>query len=647
MAPRSKKERQALSDFHGGSNCRAWEYLGAHPARRGRGKGAMFRVWAPHAQQVSVVGDFNSWDSHKHPLSPVGEGGVWEGYVSGVEPFALYKYAITAADGREFLKADPYAFHSETAPGTASRFYDLEGYAWKDEKWLAARREKDHLHSPLNIYEVHLGSWRRYPDGEPFDYEKLAQELIPYAKGMGYTHLELMPVTEYPYDGSWGYQVTGYFAPTSRYGTPAQFKAFVDKCHQAGLGVILDWVPAHFPKDGCGLYEFDGECCYEYRHPQKQEHAGWGTRVFDYGRREVVSFLISSAMFWVEEYHVDGLRVDAVASMLYLDYGRQEWTPNIHGGRENLEAVALLRGMNTAVLSAHPDVLTIAEESTTWPLVTKPPYDGGLGFTLKWNMGWMNDILSYLSTDPLFRAGCHDKLTFSLMYAFSENYILPISHDEVVHGKGSLIGRMPGAYDQKFAGVRAFLGYMMAHPGKKLLFMGSEFGQFIEWDYKKELDWLLLSYPRHQELQRYVRDLNRFYQKNAALWQVDDSWEGFQWIANDDNAQNIIVFRRIDRKGKELICLCNFAPVLREKYRIGVPDAKGYRVVFHSDEFFYGGTGVVHPPLYPCEKVPMHGFDQSVELTIPPMSTLYLAAESPRKPRAARRARKPDREETL
>ena len=647
MAPRSKKERQALSDFHGGSNCRAWEYLGAHPARRGRGKGAMFRVWAPHAQQVSVVGDFNSWDSHKHPLSPVGEGGVWEGYVSGVEPFALYKYAITAADGREFLKADPYAFHSETAPGTASRFYDLEGYAWKDEKWLAARREKDHLHSPLNIYEVHLGSWRRYPDGEPFDYEKLAQELIPYAKGMGYTHLELMPVTEYPYDGSWGYQVTGYFAPTSRYGTPAQFKAFVDKCHQAGLGVILDWVPAHFPKDGCGLYEFDGECCYEYRHPQKQEHAGWGTRVFDYGRREVVSFLISSAMFWVEEYHVDGLRVDAVASMLYLDYGRQEWTPNIHGGRENLEAVALLRGMNTAVLSAHPDVLTIAEESTTWPLVTKPPYDGGIGFTLKWNMGWMNDILSYLSTDPLFRAGCHDKLTFSLMYAFSENYILPISHDEVVHGKGSLIGRMPGAYDQKFAGVRAFLGYMMAHPGKKLLFMGSEFGQFIEWDYKKELDWLLLSYPRHQELQRYVRDLNRFYQKNAALWQVDDSWEGFQWIANDDNAQNIIVFRRIDRKGKELICLCNFAPVLREKYRIGVPDAKGYRVVFHSDEFFYGGTGVVHPPLYPCEKVPMHGFDQSVELTIPPMSTLYLAAESPRKPRAARRARKPDREENL
>lgn len=614
--------------FHEGTNAKAYEYLGAHPVDGG----VCFRVWAPNVQWAGVAGDFNGWQPDKAPMTKISSG-VWECFVDGVNRYDAYKYYFRTADGRKFYKSDPFAFHCETRPGTASKYYGELDFDWSDKGWLRKRKKADIYSSPMNIYEVHAGSWQLYDDGNPLSYRDLADRLVPYVKDMGYTHIELLPVMEYPFDGSWGYQVTGYFAPTSRYGTPEDFAYFVNAAHNAGIGVILDWVPAHFPKDTYGLYEFDGGACYEYADPRKGEHLQWGTRVFDYGKPEVQSFLVSSAMFWISEYHIDGLRVDAVASMLYLDYGRDDgnWIPNCHGGRENLEAVAFLKKLNESVFREHGDVLMIAEESTAWPMVSRPTYLGGLGFNFKWNMGWMNDCLRYFSLDGLARKFNHDCLTFSFFYAFSENFVLPISHDEVVHGKCSLINKMPGTYEEKFAGVRSFLGYMMSHPGKKLLFMGCEFGQFIEWNYKQQLDWLLLDYEAHRQLKSYVSALNKFYLANSPLWEIDYSWEGFSWIVSDDSSNSVVAYIRRDKKENELIALCNFTSVTRQKYRIGVPKPGTYRVVFSSALPEFGGKGESTVGSVRAKKKPMHGYEYSIELDIEGLSCMYIKNTSRKK----------------
>ena len=626
MTKESKRRNESekaswIADFENGQLFHAYSHLGCH-INDGQ---HVFRVWAPHAVSVSVAGDFNGWSEDACPMRRVDGSGIWQAEIGGASEFDAYKYVIHSEDGRRLYKADPYGVHMETRPGTASKIYDLSGYGWGDGVWQARKQKAEHLHEPVNIYEVHLGSWKRHADGNFYSYRRLADELIPYVLEMGYTHVELMPVSEYPYDGSWGYQVTGYFAPSSRYGTPKELMELIDRFHQAGIGVIIDWVVAHFPKDANGLYEFDGSCCYEYEDPLKKEHPDWGTRIFDYGRPEVLSFLISNAVYWLEEFHADGIRVDAVASMLYLDYGKQngEWRPNRDGGRENYEAVRFLQKLNRAAFAAEPGAMMIAEESTAWPMVTKPAEDGGLGFLFKWNMGWMNDMLSYMSVDPYFRKGCHNKITFSLTYAFSENYILPLSHDEVVHGKASLIGKMPGEYEQKFANLRAFLAYQMAHPGKKLLFMGCELAQFIEWNYEQGLDWMLLEYPMHQKFHECVRSLNYLYKELPPLYEVDDSWEGFRWIAADDHEQNMIVFRRIDKRGEEIIVVCNFSPVRREGYRIGVPYPGSYRQIFSTDEERFGGKGTKNPVLK-SKEIPYHGEEQSVVMTVPPMSTTFF-----------------------
>ena len=624
--------------FKQGNNFESQRFFGAHFENVGETEGVMFRVWAPRAKAVSVVGDFNSWIPSATPMKNIDpQGGIWERFVPGIRQFDIYKYCVTTPADELVFKADPYAFHAETRPANCSKVYALEDcYNWTDDAWQKRAAARDPLDRPMNIYEMHAGSWRTYPDGNPFDYRALARELVPYLTDMGYTHVELMPLMEYPFDGSWGYQVTGYFAPTSRYGTPADFKAFVDECHRAGIGVIMDWVPAHFPKDQFGLYQFDGTNCYEDQNPLRAEHKEWGTMVFDYARPEVQSFLISNALFWLTEYHIDGLRVDAVASMLYLDYNRRdgEWQPNVNGDNKNLEAVAFLQKLNTAVLERKPGALLIAEESTAWPLVSHPASEGGLGFNFKWNMGWMNDMLCYCSADPFFRKDMHDKITFSFMYAFSENYILPLSHDEVVHGKCSLISKMPPPYENQFGGLRALYGYMAAHPGKKMLFMGGEFAQFSEWAYQRGLDWMLLDYPAHRQMQAYVKALNHFYLATPQLWEQDTDWRGFEWISHEDNRNNIIAFRRVAKDGSDIVVVVNFSPEEQQEYRIGVPITGTYEEIFTSDKTEFGGSGMANGKLK-TENKPMHGQEQSIVLKIPRFGVLFFKGKA----RAKRRTK--------
>ena len=620
--------------FYSGRDCRAFDYMGAHPFVQDGEQGYLFRVYAPEAEKVSVMGEFNDWNRDADYMMR-DEQGIWEKFIPNIPEYAAYKYSVWAKSGDVFDKSDPYGFHFETRPGNATKAYDLDGYEWGDASWLDWRKKHLPYSNPVNIYECHLGSWKMHEDGNFYSYRQLADELVPYVKEMGYTHIEFMPLTEYPFDGSWGYQVIGYFAATSRYGTPKDLMYLIDKAHQAGLGVIMDWVPAHFPKDGCGLVEFDGSHLYEYADPLKMEHKEWGTRVFDYGKVSTRNLLFSSAMFWIEKFHMDGLRVDAVASMLYLDYNRQgEWRPNVHGGRENLEAVDFLRLLNEYILTDHPDVMMIAEESTAWPMVTKPGYDGGLGFNFKWNMGWMNDMLCYCSADPFFRKDMHDKITFSFMYAFSENYILPLSHDEVVHGKCSLISKMPPPYENQFGGLRALYGYMAAHPGKKMLFMGGEFAQFSEWAYQRGLDWMLLDYPAHRQMQAYVKALNHFYLATPQLWEQDTDWRGFEWISHEDNRNNIIAFRRVAKDGSDIVVVVNFSPEEQQEYRIGVPITGTYEEIFTSDKTEFGGSGMANGKLK-TENKPMHGQEQSIVLKIPRFGVLFFKGKA----RAKRRTK--------
>ena len=617
-----------------GTHFRTYEKLGAHLRTVEGVSGVHFAVWAPNAERVSVKGDFNQWDGRTHPLHLRGALGVWELFVPGLAQGEVYKYEIKSRYmGFVGDKSDPYGVYAERRPNTGSVVFDIEHYEWHDEDWAVQRKQRNALAAPMAIYEVHLGSWRRAPETNGFlSYRDLAHELAAYVKALGYTHVELLPVAEHPFDGSWGYQVVGYFAPTSRFGTPTDFMYFVDHLHQNGIGVILDWVPAHFPGDAHGLAYFDGTHLYEHADPRRGEHAQWGTKIFNFGRNEVRNFLISNALYWLDKYHIDGLRVDAVASMLYLDYGREggDWLPNQYGGRENLDAVEFIRRFNEQVHKEFPDVLTMAEESTSWPLVTRPGYVGGLGFDLKWNMGWMHDMLDYIEMDPIFRRFHHNSITFSLMYAFSENFILPFSHDEVVHLKKAMVTKMPGDDWQRFAGLRALYAYMYTHPGKKLLFMGGEFGQWHEWDHDRSLDWHLAESGFHKHLQQFVADLNHLYQTEPAMHQVDFSWEGFEWINFHDVDKSIIAFeRRAADANQRLVVVCNFTPLPRSGYRVGVPFAGFYTEVLNSDAVQYGGSGTGNNTGVPSDPIAWDKRPHSILLTIPPLGVVILKASVP------------------
>lgn len=583
-----------------------------------------FAVWAPHAREVSVVGDFNGWDGYAHPMWRRDDE-IWVTFIPGLKNGDIYKYRVVGEDWNTVLKADPFAFHAETGPATGSKIWDIEGYEWTDSDYMEKRRGKDSVHAPMSIYEMHMGSWRK-KDGEVFpNYRRVADELVEYLKYMHYTHVELLPITEYPYDGSWGYQVTGFFAPTSRYGTPQDFMYFVDKLHSEGIGVIIDWVPAHFPRDEHGLRMFDGAPCYECSEQRMAEHPDWGTMIFDYSRPQVQSFLTSSAMFFFDKYHVDGIRVDAVSSMLYLDYGRRfgEWTPNKDGGNINLGAVDFLRKLNSAVLTEYPGAITIAEESTAFPLVSRPPEVGGLGFVFKWDMGFMHDTLYYMAIDPYFRSYNHSRLTFSMMYAFSENFVLAFSHDEVVHGKASMVNKMWGDYETKFASLRALYGYQFAHPGKKLMFMGGEFAQFIEWNYLQQLDWSLLEYPLHDGMRKYVRELGRLYASTPALWKVDDSWDGFSWLNVDDSERSSVAFMRMSQRSY-IVCALNFTPVRYDDFTIGLPKPGVLKEVINSDDTQYGGSGILNKAEIESADESFLDHPCSAKITLPPMSAVWF-----------------------
>jgi len=621
--------------FNQGSQFRLYGKLGAHSLTAEGVEGTYFAVWAPNAQQVSVMGDFNGWDKASHPLRPRGRSGIWEGFVPGVGKGALYKYHLVSRyNGYRVDKTDPFAFYNQASPNTASVVWDLD-YAWGDQGWMEERHRHNALNAPIAIYEVHLGSWMRVPeeDDRPLTYRELAPKLTQYVERMGFTHVEFLPLMEHPFLGSWGYQITGFFAPTSRYGSPQDFMGLIDYLHQHGIGVILDWVPSHFPNDEHGIGFFDGSHLYEHADPRKGIHPDWNSFIFNYGRHEVQSFLLSSALFWLDKYHADGLRVDAVASMLYLDYARKEgeWIPNQYGGRENLEALDFLRRFNVEVYRNHPDVQTIAEESTAWPMVSRPTYVGGLGFGLKWDMGWMHDTLEYMANDPVFRKYHHNNLTFRIIYAFFENFTLPLSHDEVVYGKGSLLGKMPGDDWQKFANLRLLFGYMYAQPGKKLLFMGGEFGQWREWNHDGSLDWPLLEYTPHAGLQRWVEDLNRLYRSEPALYELEFDPAGFEWIDCSDFATSVISFIRKGRSTGEIILIvCNFTPVPRFNYRVGTPRGGFWREVLNSDAREYGGGGRGNMGGVEASPIPFHGRPHSLNITLPPLAAVFLKSEGKR-----------------
>lgn len=615
--------------FREGRHQHAWRILGARLACIDDVEGCRFAVWAPGVRRVSVVGDFNSWDGRRHPMRCRGTSGIWELFIPGLQPGDAYKYELRTVHGQILLKTDPYARRMALRPETTSIIPEETVWSWADSGWLETRPDFDWQHQPVSIYECHAGSWRRHADGGFLNWRELAEQLIPWVADMGFTHIELLPVNEHPLDASWGYQVTGYFAPTARHGSPDDLRYFIEQCHISGIGVILDWVPAHFPRDEHALARFTGEATYEHADPKRGEHQEWGTLVFDYGRREVQNFLLANAVYWLEEFHVDGLRVDAVASMLYLDYSRNpgEWTPNQYGGRENIEAIEFLREMNRVVHELFPGVLTIAEESTAWPMVSRPVETGGLGFSMKWNMGWMNDSLAYIEEDPIHRKFHHDKLTFSMLYAWDENFVLPLSHDEVVHGKLSMLSKMSGDNWQKLANLRLFYAWQYAHPGKKLLFMGDELGQWLEWDERTQLDWPLLEVDEHQGIRKLVGDLNGLYREQPALHHYDHDPAGFRWIDCNDGDHSILALLRMsDDPEHGVVCVLNFTPVPRQDYRIGVPEAGCYHEILNTDSSFYGGSNLGNWPR-DTEPVPWMGFGQSISLTLPPLAAVFLKRE--------------------